>query len=117
LNLPRPVAAALLGLCLRDTEAVARFLEPRLSDLTDPFLLPDMDVAVRRIWKALDDGEAIAVFGDYDADGITSTALLIRLLDRLGGTATPWLPAGSRKAMASVWKPCGVAWPPSIRNC
>ncbi|MBI3987623.1 MAG: single-stranded-DNA-specific exonuclease RecJ [Lentisphaerae bacterium] len=93
LKLPWPVAAALLGLPLRDTDTIARFLNPRLSDLTDPFLLPDMDAAVCRIWKALDDGEPIAVFGDYDADGITSTALLVRLLGRLGGTVRAWLPS------------------------
>ena len=55
---------------------VESFLRPRLSSLSDPFLLPQMDLAVARIFAALDRQERIVLFGDYDVDGVTSLALL-----------------------------------------
>lgn len=60
------------------------FLEPRLADLCDPFVLTQLDRAVARLNRAIDAGEAITVFGDYDVDGVTSTALLVSVLRRLG---------------------------------
>lgn len=58
----------------------------------DPFLLPDMDKAVERISSALSAGEKILVFGDYDVDGISGTALLVHLLRQLNANVTPILP-------------------------
>ena len=58
----------------------------------DPFLLPDMHQAVSRIYHALFSGEKIAVYGDFDADGITATALIIQGLSALGGDAIPYIP-------------------------
>ena len=67
------------------TVAEARtFLEPRLADLCDPFALTQLDRAVARLTRAVDAGETITVFGDYDVDGVTSTALLVSVLRRLG---------------------------------
>jgi len=67
------------------TVAEARtFLEPRLADLCDPFALTQLDRAVARLNQAVDRGEAVTVFGDYDVDGVTSTALLVSVLRRLG---------------------------------
>ena len=60
------------------------FLSTRLADIPDPFLLPDMEIAVNRLVKALQDGEKIAVHGDYDVDGITGTVLIISALKELG---------------------------------
>ncbi|MBQ6851529.1 MAG: single-stranded-DNA-specific exonuclease RecJ [Oscillospiraceae bacterium] len=60
--------------------------------LPDPFLLTDMDRAVKRVSKALSDGEKIAVFGDYDVDGITSTCLLTDFLRRRGADCVPYIP-------------------------
>lgn len=57
-----------------------------------PFLLPDMHQAVSRIYKALFSGEKIAVYGDFDADGITATALLVQGLRELGGDVIPYIP-------------------------
>jgi len=64
--------------------------DKRLSG--NPFLLPDIHQAVARIYQALLSGENIAVYGDFDADGITATALLVRGLSALGGKATPYIP-------------------------
>lgn len=58
----------------------------------NPFLLPDMHQAVSRIYQALLSGENIAIYGDYDADGITATALLVQGLSALGGKAIPYIP-------------------------
>ena len=65
--------------------AVARdFLNTRLADLPDPFLLPDMAAAVDRLQLALAQGEKIAIHGDYDVDGITGTVLLLDVLRSMG---------------------------------
>lgn len=59
---------------------------------SNPFLLPDMQQAVSRIYRALLSGENIAVYGDYDADGIAGTALLVKGLSYLGGNVIPYIP-------------------------
>ena len=58
----------------------------------DPFLMPDVHNAVARIYKALLSGESIAVYGDFDTDGITATALVVQALSLLGGNVTPYIP-------------------------
>jgi len=73
------------------TEA-RRFLESSVSDLHDPFLLPDMRPAVARLRQALEAGERVFVHGDYDADGICAAALLIRCLSSLGADVCYHLP-------------------------
>jgi single-stranded-DNA-specific exonuclease len=67
-----------------DPEAALKFLDPQLAHLHDPFLLPDMDKAARRIADAVATGESIFIHGDYDVDGVTSTALYVRSLTALG---------------------------------
>ncbi|MEY2555444.1 MAG: single-stranded-DNA-specific exonuclease [Verrucomicrobiota bacterium] len=62
------------------TDEVQAFLQPRLKSLSDPFLLPNMEAAVKRIFSALDRHERIVLFGDYDVDGVTSLALLAETL-------------------------------------
>jgi single-stranded-DNA-specific exonuclease len=64
--------------------------DKRLSG--NPFLLPDMHQAVARIYQALLSGENIAIYGDYDVDGITATALLVQGLSSLGGKVIPYIP-------------------------
>ncbi|RLB63096.1 MAG: single-stranded-DNA-specific exonuclease RecJ, partial [Deltaproteobacteria bacterium] len=78
------VARLLIG---RDysLESAREFLTARLADLPDPFLLPDMDIAVSRLQSAIENSEKIAVHGDYDVDGITGTVLLFAGLGALGG--------------------------------
>ncbi|HEX3723540.1 MAG TPA: DHH family phosphoesterase, partial [Nitrolancea sp.] len=73
-------------------ESVSDFLEPDLSRLSDPYLLPDMGLAVERITGAIANDRTIGIFGDYDVDGITSTAVLKRAIDLLGGHAQTYLP-------------------------
>ncbi|MFC1963799.1 single-stranded-DNA-specific exonuclease RecJ [Chloroflexota bacterium] len=68
------------------------FLTSDKSLLYDPFLLPDMHRAVSRVYQALLSGEQVVIYGDFDADGITATALLIQGLSRLGGNPVPYIP-------------------------
>ena len=85
-----PVIARLL--CLRglaDLDEARRFLDPSLDHLHDPFRLADMDRAVERLERALPRDERIAIHGDYDVDGITSTVILRRALEMLGGDVDP----------------------------
>src|SRR3712207_4710271 len=92
LNL-HPTVARLL--CLRglgDPEQAARFLNPSLDHLHDPFRLADMERAVVRVESALARKERIAIHGDYDVDGITSTVILRRALEMLGGDVVHFIP-------------------------
>jgi len=91
-NLPLPIAEVMVRRGITDVEGAEVFLDPRLERLTDPLRLPDMAKAVDRIWKALLGGERILVFGDYDVDGVTSTALLSKVLQGLGGVVFRYIP-------------------------
>lgn len=71
------VARLLLNRGLSEPEAAGRFLAPRLADLHDPSLMRGMGAAVARILRAVDNGEKITVWGDYDVDGVTSASLLL----------------------------------------
>jgi len=76
----------------RCSEEVENFLRPRLSSLSDPFLLPQIRAAVSRVLVALDRRERIVLFGDYDVDGVTSLALLDEMLRAYGGAPELFLP-------------------------
>jgi single-stranded-DNA-specific exonuclease len=73
-------------------DEVNAFLQPRLRSLGDPFLLPNMSAAVARILEAIDRGERIVLFGDYDVDGVTSLALLAEMLQSYGAAPELFLP-------------------------
>jgi single-stranded-DNA-specific exonuclease len=75
-----------------DPSAAAAFLEARLADLPDPFTMKGMREAVERISRALAVGERIACYGDYDADGVTSTVLLTGFLRAAGGEVVTYTP-------------------------
>lgn len=93
LNLPLPIAVVLAARGIRTPEAAQRFLQPKLSDLSDPEALGGIRDAVKRISAALRRRERIAIFADYDADGLTACALLVRMLRRLGAEEVhPFLP-------------------------
>src|SRR4249919_227145 len=88
-----PTVARLL--CLRglsNPDAASRFLKPSLDHLHDPFLLTDLSKAVERIEQAVARKERIAIHGDYDVDGITSTVILRRALEMLGGDVVHFIP-------------------------
>ena len=88
-----PVVARLL--CVRgivDTDAAARFLNPSLEHLHDPFRLTDLPRAVDRVLGAIERRERVAVHGDYDVDGVTSTVILRRALELLGGDVVHFIP-------------------------
>lgn len=73
-------------------DEVNAFLQPRLRALSDPFQLPNMEAAVTRILQAIDRGERIVLFGDYDVDGVTSLALLAEMLRNYGAVPELFLP-------------------------
>jgi len=75
-----------------DAEALD-FLRPRLRNLADPFLLPNMAAAVERILRAIDQDQRIVLYGDYDVDGVTSLALLQEMLSAYGASPAPFLPS------------------------
>ncbi|MBI2869705.1 MAG: single-stranded-DNA-specific exonuclease RecJ [Chloroflexi bacterium] len=77
---------------LSEPAQVKSFLAGDAGLAGDPFLLPDMPQAVSRLYRALLSGETIAIFGDYDTDGATSTALLTLGLSRLGAVVIPYIP-------------------------
>ena len=88
-----PIVARLL--CQRgfsDPEQADRFLNPSLDHLHDPMLLADMSVAVDRILGAIARKEKIAIHGDYDVDGVTSTVILRRALELLGADVIHFIP-------------------------
>ena len=82
-KLPLPVARALARRGLTTPAAAADFLAPGIQQLADPFALPDMAAAVERLRRALAARETILIHGDYDVDGISSAALLTRVLRAL----------------------------------
>ena len=92
LAIPLPLGQVLAGRGLGEPAAAEAFFRPRLNRLSDPFELPDMERALARIWDAIDARESIVVFGDYDVDGVSSTALMVSFLSSLGAMVTPVLP-------------------------
>jgi len=88
-----PLCASLLSARgINTPEEAARFLASGPERFHDPFLLTDMDKAVGRVRRAIESGETIAVYGDYDVDGITATCLLTEALTLLGGTVASYIP-------------------------
>lgn len=82
---------------ITDVEAARRFLKPDLDAMHDPFLMDGMELAVARTREALSNKEKIMVHGDYDVDGITSAALLIRVFRILDADVTWYLPHRQRE--------------------
>jgi single-stranded-DNA-specific exonuclease len=80
---------------LTDAAATQAFLSPSLHDLSDPFLLRGMEQAVQRLLTALQQGEPMAIYGDYDVDGVTATALLVIFFRELGFNVPFYIPERS----------------------
>jgi single-stranded-DNA-specific exonuclease len=77
---------------ITDRADARAFLQPDLNQLHDPSMFPEMEAAARRIRKAVDDNERIAIYGDFDVDGITATCILMRCLRFLGAEAAVHIP-------------------------
>ncbi len=93
LGLGNLAARVLAARGFADPEEAAAFLDPSLDRLHDPFSLSGMTEAVRRLLSALEAGERICVYGDYDVDGITATAITLKVLKRLGALVDYYLPS------------------------
>jgi single-stranded-DNA-specific exonuclease len=127
-----PVVATILRAREYSTpEAIECFLRPTADCLHDPFTLPDIEAAVARLQTALDNREPILIFGDYDVDGVTSTALLVRALRALKadvsweiperhdgyGLSTPAIEAAAANGIKLIFSvDCGIgAFEPAAR--
>ncbi|MGB8369174.1 MAG: single-stranded-DNA-specific exonuclease RecJ [Limisphaerales bacterium] len=91
-KIPPLLAQCLLNRGFSEPSAIEKFLQPRLKNLADPFLLPNMAVTVGRLLRAREQNESLIIFGDYDVDGVTSTALLVEVLRPLGWKVDFYLP-------------------------
>jgi single-stranded-DNA-specific exonuclease len=92
LKLPPLLATCLLNRGCATPDAAGHYLEPRLARLSDPFLLPNMSAAVDRLFEAHARKECFVIFGDYDVDGVTATALLTEFFRELGWECVYYLP-------------------------
>ena len=95
LGLPDLIARILVARGITTPEEAGIFLRPGLGDLSDPFLLPDMEKGVRRLIDAIRRGEDICLYGDYDADGVSCLALMFNFLKHLG--ITPFIHIPTRE--------------------
>ena len=93
LSLSPLLAQCLLNRGFDTPDVIRNFLAPRLKQLADPFLLPNMAAAVDRLLRAHEHEEPLVIFGDYDVDGVTSTTILVETLRRLGWRAEAYLPS------------------------
>ncbi|MDC1372471.1 single-stranded-DNA-specific exonuclease RecJ [Flavobacteriaceae bacterium] len=82
LNVCKTTASLLVSRDIKSFEAAKTFFRPSLDHLHDPFLMKDMDKAVKRIFEAIKNDEKILIYGDYDVDGTTSVALVCKYLKR-----------------------------------
>ncbi|MEA2031036.1 MAG: single-stranded-DNA-specific exonuclease RecJ [candidate division Zixibacteria bacterium] len=91
-NLTPSIVKILIRRNVNTPEAIHQFLNPKLSDLADPFSLIGMKSGIERVIKALFNNEKITVYGDYDVDGITATSLMYMVINKLGGQVDYYLP-------------------------
>ena len=92
LQIGAPAAKVLVRRGLADAAGARRFLTPSLNELHDPFALRDMKPALDRLQRAIQGGERILIYGDYDVDGTTSVVILTKAIEMAGGTAAYHVP-------------------------
>jgi single-stranded-DNA-specific exonuclease len=92
INVPENIARILVARGVRTFEQAKDFFRPSLDRLNDPFLMDDMARAVERIQRAIQDGERITIYGDYDVDGTTSTAMLTLFFESIGAKVAYHIP-------------------------
>ena len=91
-DLPDALARILVARGIDTFDKARHFFRPGLGYLHDPFIMADMDAAVDRILQARDQKERVLVYGDYDVDGTTATALMTSFLQEIGIDASYWIP-------------------------
>ena len=96
-QLPLLVRKLLAQRGISGRENAERFLKPKLADLGDPFELREMDAAVARIFRAVDHGEHVCIYGDYDVDGVSSVTLLHAVLTAFGLCVDCFIPVRTRE--------------------
>lgn len=90
-----PLVALRFPEATRDEASLQRLLAPRLADITPPFEFPGIREAAARLSEAIDGAGDIVVFGDFDADGVTATAILVSTIRSMGGRVRPFIPLRS----------------------
>ena len=91
-DLPVPLARSLVLRGVDSFEGARSFFRPDIARLHDPFAMRDMDAAAERVLRAMENHEHVMVYGDYDVDGTTSTAMLVTFLESLGVQASFFIP-------------------------
>ncbi|MDP4198075.1 MAG: single-stranded-DNA-specific exonuclease RecJ [Bacteroidota bacterium] len=92
INVPESIASILVARNVRTFETAREYFRPSLERVHDPFLMDDMSRAVTRIIQAIQEGERITIYGDYDVDGTTSTAMLMLFFESIGVYASYHIP-------------------------
>ena len=91
-NISELLATVLVNRNIKTDEEITLFLNPTRNDFHDPYLMPDMKIAVDRIIKAIDEKEKTMIYGDYDVDGITSITVLSKFLNQCGLNVGYYIP-------------------------
>ena len=86
------VATILVNKGLEENKQIEKFLNPTRNDFYNPYLMPDMEIAVSRIIKAIENKEKVIIYGDYDVDGITSITVLKKFLLERGAIVSEYIP-------------------------
>ncbi|MGO3237834.1 MAG: single-stranded-DNA-specific exonuclease RecJ [Psychroflexus halocasei] len=92
LNVSEEISHLLINRNIKTFDEAKQFFRPQLEDLHDPFLMKDMDVAVKRVISAIENNEKIMVYGDYDVDGTTSVSLMSSYLKTLTDKVISYIP-------------------------
>ena len=92
MGIPTFLAQVLLNREIATADTIQSFLSPKLTELIEPEQMPGVTIAAQRIVQAIENNEKIAIYGDYDVDGITSTSILWHLLSILGATTEYYIP-------------------------
>ncbi len=91
-NLPLLIVKILVNRGMTGAAEIEKFINPSMTDLCDPFLIPGMEAAVERTLQALRENETIMIYGDYDVDGITAASLMFLVLNKLGANVHYYVP-------------------------
>lgn len=91
-NISELLATVLANRGITESKEIEKFLNPTRNDFYDPYMMPDMEIAVERIIKAVENKEKVIIYGDYDVDGITSITVLKKFLSEIGLEAGYYIP-------------------------